>query len=114
MNRILKSESEIELLGKQKERSLEDIDRNRANLSAASKEEEKSAKKLLNSSEKEKKSFEKKLEKEEKNIIDYNAKISELTRLAEENLKAQVAKKEVIEAQKFVVEKVTQKLNNIK
>ncbi len=111
---ILKSESELELLGKQKERNLEDIDRNRANLSSASKEEEKGAKKLLNSSEKEKKSIENKLEKEEKNIINYNAKISEFTRLAEENLIAQVSTKEEIEAQKMVVERVTQKLNNIK
>ena len=68
----------------------------------------------MNSSEKEKKSIEKKLEKEEKNLINYNAKISEFTRLAEENLIAQVSTKEEIEAQKLVVERVTQKLNNIK
>lgn len=111
---ILKSESEISLLGKQQERNLDDIDKNRSNVSSASKDEEKGAKKILKESEKEKKSIENKLEKEKKRIIDYNSKISENTRLAEENLIAQVAKKEEIEIQKGIVDIVTKKLSNIK
>ena len=111
---IQRSESEIVLLEKQQERNLGDIDKNRSNVSSASKDEEKGAKKILKESEKEKKSIENKFEKEKKKIIDYNSKISENTRLAEENLIAQVAKKEDIEVQKAIVDKVTQKLSNIK
>ncbi len=111
---IKNSESEIILLEKQHERHLNEVDLNRSNLSSASKDEEKGAKKILKESEKDKKSIENKLEKEKKRIIDYNSKISELTRLAEENLIAQVAKKEDIELQKGFVDKVTQKLSNIK
>lgn len=111
---ILKSESELDLLGKQQERNLDEVDKNRVALSSASVEEEKGAKKILKSSENDKKSIENKIKKERKKIIDYNSDISALNRQIEDNLRAQVAKKEDIEAQKMMVEKVTQKLNNIK
>ena len=112
---IAKSESETVLLEKQQERNIEEVDKNRTSLSsAAGKKDEKDAKKRLNKSEKEKKTIENKLEKEKKKIIDYEAKVSELTRLADDNLMAQVSKREEIDVQKVVVEQVTQKLNNIK
>ena len=111
---IKKSETIISKSERTMENVLSEIDKYKASLSSASEEDKKDLNKLLTKKEKEKTTTKSKLEKEHKKVFDYQAKINELTKSLENNVKSQKETKERIDRQIVTIHNVTDKLNNIR
>ena len=111
---IKKSETIISSSDKKMENVLSEIDKYQTSLSSANEEDKKDLNKILNKKEKEKKTIGTTLEKEHKKIFDYQAKINELTKSSENNVKSQEETKENIDRQIMTIHNVTDKLNNIR
>ena len=111
---IKKSEGLISSLEKTLKTVDSEINKYQVSLSSASEGDKKDLNKLLSKKQKEKKTTEGKLENEHNKVFDYQAKINELTKTSENNVKSQKETKENIDRQIITIHNYTDKLNNIR
>ncbi len=110
---LKKSEGLISSLEKTLETVVSEIDKYQTSLSSASEGDKKDLNKLLSKKQKEKNNTEGKLENEHNKVFDYQAKINELSKTSESNIKSQKETKENIDRQIITIHNFTDKLNNI-
>ncbi len=111
---IKKSEGLISSLEKTLKTVDSEINKYQVSLSSASEGDKKDLNKLLSKKQKEKGTTEGKLENEHNKVFDYQAKINELNKTSENNVKSQKETKENIDRQIITIHNYTDKLNNIR